>query len=103
LSIDGAVGLVTGCTRDGKPSPHGPPLLPIGGGWDAVRSIVDKARKREPNRWSAAEEQGAAHARGEPLDPDFEGLRAWVLARARMPEVWRQILKKARVLALPKM
>jgi hypothetical protein len=40
LSFDAAVGLVTGVTRNGHPSPHGPPLLPLGRAWDAVWSFI---------------------------------------------------------------
>jgi hypothetical protein len=96
LSFDANIGLTTGVTRDGEPSPHGPtPLLPLPMKWDAARRFVDEARKRKPELWDAAVAQGVAEARGEPLDPTFASYRLDYLALAKDRDAWRSILTKA--------
>jgi hypothetical protein len=99
IAFDAAVGLVTGVTRNGKPSPHGPALLPLGGAWDATRRFVDKARKANLPLWIAAKAQGEGLARGGKLDPEFHAYRRDVLATAKNKTAWRAVLKKAEMLA----
>jgi hypothetical protein len=101
LSFDAAVGLVTGVTRNELPSPHGSPLLPLGGAWKAVSGFIGRARRADPAMWAAAKAQGEALARGEFLDPDFAASRAQVLAFAKDRTAWRAILKEAKMLAPP--
>jgi hypothetical protein len=99
LSFDEAVGLVTGITRNGQPSQHGTPLLPLGGAWDAVRNLVDRARQADREMWADAKAQGEAAARGETLDDHFLASRRKVLAWAMHPEAWRKILRETKMLA----
>jgi hypothetical protein len=102
LSFDAAVGLVTGVTRDGKPSKHAPvggPLLPLGGEWDAVRTLIVRARKVDPMTWAVAKAQGKALARGEPIDPKFAADRGEVLSLANNRDAWRKVLERAEMLA----
>jgi hypothetical protein len=102
LSFDAAMGLVTGVTRDGKPSPHGEPLLPLGGTWDAVWGFIIRARKKNPEMWNVAKAEGEALLRGEPLTPDFVAFHDQVLADAKNDAAWRAILQKARMPAPPR-
>jgi hypothetical protein len=96
LSFDASIGLTTGVTRDGEPSPHGPtPLLPLPMKWDTVRRFADETRKREPELWDAAVAQGQAAAHSQPLDPTFASDRLGYLALAKDPDAWRSILTKA--------
>jgi hypothetical protein len=97
LSFDAAVGLVTGVTRDRKPSPHGEPLLPLGGTWDAVWGFIIRARKKNPEMWNVAKAEGEALQRGEPLTPDFVAFHDQLLADAKNDAAWRAILQKARM------
>jgi hypothetical protein len=85
LSFDAAVGLVTGVTRNGKSSQNGPPLLPLGGGWNAVRSFAARSKADNPEMWTTAE---AA---------DFVAEREEVLALARNAQAWRRVLRNARL------
>ena len=102
LSFDAAVGLVTGVTRDGKPSKHAPaggPLLPLGGAWDAVRTFIVRARNANPMTWAIAKAQGKAPTRREPIDPKFAADRGEVLSLANNRDAWRKVLERAEMLA----
>jgi hypothetical protein len=98
LSFDAALGLVTGVIRDRKPSPHGPPTLPLGGDWRAVWRFVDRAKADHPHVWAEAVGAGEKWARGE-IDASFMAQRQETLALAADAAAWSAVLKSARMLS----
>jgi hypothetical protein len=80
LSLDASVGLVTGVTRSGKQSPHGPALLPLGGSWRAARLFADRAKADSPELWTAAVAAGDLIAQKRGADPAIMSAREEVLA-----------------------